>query len=74
MKVRLQVVTALSMKTTVFWDISRCSLAKIHRRFRGAYFSIIRAMMEAVSTFEKSNIFYHHKLLNIPEDSHLQVQ
>jgi hypothetical protein len=74
MKVRLQVVTTLNIKTTVFWDISRCSLVKIHRRFRRAYFSIIRAMMEAVSTFEKSNIFYQRKLLNIPEDSHLQAQ
>jgi hypothetical protein len=29
---------------TAFWDIAPCSLVEVHRRLRGAYCSIIRAM------------------------------
>jgi hypothetical protein len=36
-EVRLQVLTAASMKMTAFWDIARCSLVKVDRRFRHAY-------------------------------------
>jgi hypothetical protein len=39
-----QVLTAASMKMTVFWDVAPCSLVDNGRRFRGTYF-IIRAMM-----------------------------
>jgi hypothetical protein len=34
---RYQVLTAASMKMTVFWDIAPCRLAEIDRHFRGAY-------------------------------------
>jgi hypothetical protein len=34
---RFQVLTATSMKTSVLWDISPCTLVGIDRRFRGAY-------------------------------------
>jgi hypothetical protein len=36
--VRYQVLTAASMKMTVFWDVAPCSLVEVYRRFRGAYF------------------------------------
>jgi hypothetical protein len=35
--VRFEVLTAASMKMTVFWYIAPCSLVEIDRRFRGAY-------------------------------------
>jgi hypothetical protein len=35
--VRFQVLTATSMKMTVFWDVVPYSLIEIYRRFRGAY-------------------------------------
>jgi hypothetical protein len=36
MFVRFQVLTAASMKVTVFWDVTPCSLVEVYRRFRGA--------------------------------------
>jgi hypothetical protein len=35
--VRFQVLTAMSMKMTVFWDIAPCSLVEINLYFRGTY-------------------------------------
>jgi hypothetical protein len=35
--VRVQVLTATSMKMTALWDISPCSLVEVDQRFRGAY-------------------------------------
>jgi hypothetical protein len=35
--VRLQVLTASSMKITAFWDVAPCSLVRVDRRFGGAY-------------------------------------
>jgi hypothetical protein len=34
--VRFQVLTAASMKMTVFWHVA-CSLVEVYRRFRGAF-------------------------------------
>jgi hypothetical protein len=31
------VLTAASMKMTVFWDVAQCSLVEVYRRSRGAY-------------------------------------
>jgi hypothetical protein len=36
MFVRFQVLTAASMKKTVFWDVAPCSLVEVFWRFRGA--------------------------------------
>jgi hypothetical protein len=36
--VRCQVLTAANMKMTFFWDVAPCSLVKVDRRFRGAYY------------------------------------
>jgi hypothetical protein len=46
--VRGQVLTAVSMKMRVLWDLAPCSLG-VDRRFRGAY-----SVMEAVRTSETS--------------------
>jgi hypothetical protein len=35
--VRFQILTATSMKMTVFWDVAPCSLVDNDRRYRGAY-------------------------------------
>jgi hypothetical protein len=64
---RFQVLTAASMKMTVFWDFAPCSLVEIDRRFRGAL------MMEAASTSETSVNFYETTRRNIPEDRHLHL-
>jgi hypothetical protein len=45
--VRLEVLTAVSMKISVFWVIALCSLVDVNQRFRGHTASIIRAMNEA---------------------------
>jgi hypothetical protein len=37
LKLRFQVLTAASMKMTVFWDVALYSLVEVYRRFRGAY-------------------------------------
>jgi hypothetical protein len=34
--VRFEVLTAASMKMTVFWVVAQCSLVDVYRRFRGA--------------------------------------
>jgi hypothetical protein len=54
-KVRFQVITAASMKMTVFWDIAPFSPVETDRHFRGAYclhHQIITLMVEAVNTSE----------------------
>jgi hypothetical protein len=50
--VRFHILTAASMKTTVFWDGAPCSLVETDQSFRGAYWlhHHITLMMEAVST------------------------
>jgi hypothetical protein len=35
--VRFQVLTEASLKMIAFWDIARCSLVVVDRRFRGSY-------------------------------------
>jgi hypothetical protein len=35
--VRFQVLTAASMKMTLFWDVAPCSLVEIDRHFGGTY-------------------------------------
>jgi hypothetical protein len=37
LRVRFQVLTATSMKMTVFWDVAPCSLVQAGRRLRGTY-------------------------------------
>jgi hypothetical protein len=34
-EMRFQVLTAASMKMTVFWDVAPSCLVEVHRRFRG---------------------------------------
>jgi hypothetical protein len=34
---RVQVLTAASMKFRIFWDVAPCSHVEVDRRFRGAY-------------------------------------
>jgi hypothetical protein len=51
--VRFQVLTAASMKITVFWDVASCSL--------------IAVMMEAVSTSETLINFYKTARCNVPK-------
>jgi hypothetical protein len=46
------------LKMAVIWDVAPGSQVDIDQRFRGAYCSIIRAMIEAVSTSETSGNIY----------------
>jgi hypothetical protein len=36
-KVRFQILTAASMKTTGFWDVASCSLLEVYIHVRGAF-------------------------------------
>jgi hypothetical protein len=35
--VRSEVLTAVTVKNIVFWDIMLCTLVEVYRRFRGMY-------------------------------------
>jgi hypothetical protein len=50
--VRFQVLTAASMKLTVFWDVLPCSQGDVDQRFRGAHCLLIALMMEEERTSE----------------------
>jgi hypothetical protein len=68
-----QVLTVVSMKITVFWDVAPCSLVEVYRYFRGACCLHHQGalIMEAAIKSEKSVNFYQTAWRNIPEDSHL---
>jgi hypothetical protein len=69
--VRFQVVTAVSIKMTVFWDVAPCSLAEVYQCFRGVCCcAIIALMLEISGTSETSVNFYQTTWCNTPEDSH----
>jgi hypothetical protein len=62
--VRFQVVTATSVKMTVFWDVAPCGPVEINERVRGAYCLHHQGndqalMMEAVRTCEILVSLYH---------------
>jgi hypothetical protein len=70
---RFQVLTAVSMNMTVFWDVAPCSLVEIDRRFRGAYCLYHQGRVEAVSTSETSVNLYKATRRNILERRLLKV-
>jgi hypothetical protein len=55
--VKFQVLTAMGVKMTVFWDVALCGIL----------------VMEAVSTSETSVTFYETTRRNIPEDVRHQI-
>jgi hypothetical protein len=64
-----QVLTAASMKMTVFWGIAPCIIVEIDRRFRCAYcFHNIALVMEAARTSETSVYFNENTRRCIRED------
>jgi hypothetical protein len=65
---RFQLLTAASMKMTVFWDVALCSLVEIYWCFRWA----TALMMEAAGTSETSVNFYQTMWCYNQGDSHLQ--
>jgi hypothetical protein len=70
--VRLQVLTAASVKIKAFWDIAPCSLFKVDRRFRCTYCLHHQGVMvEAVRTSEMSVYSNKTKRRYIPEDSNI---
>jgi hypothetical protein len=68
---RFQVLTAASMKMTVFWDFEQCSLVEVYQRFRGA--CCLNHQGKAASVSETSGNFYQTTRCNNPEDSHLHT-
>jgi hypothetical protein len=62
--VRLQVLTAASMKMRAFCDIAPCSLVGVHT-------APITLMMEAVRTSKTSVYSNETTRRNVPESSHL---
>jgi hypothetical protein len=64
-----QVLTAASMKMTVFWGVVLCSLIEIVHRFRGAYsLHGHRSDDGVVSTSETLVSFYETTCHNIVKD------
>jgi hypothetical protein len=59
-----QVLTAASMKMSVFWNVTLCRLKCLHHQG-------IVLTMEATSISEMSVNFYQTRRRNIPEDSHI---
>jgi hypothetical protein len=70
--VRFQVLTAASMKMTIFWDIAPCSLVEVTDVSK-VLAAIIALMMEKTSTSETSVNFYQSTRRNNPEESHLHT-
>jgi hypothetical protein len=70
---RFQVITAVSVKFRVFWDVAPCSHVQVYQRFRNAYYLHLQytLMMEAVCTSEMSVHLNVITWLYIPEDSKL---
>jgi hypothetical protein len=50
--VGIEVLTAVVMKSTIFWDITPCSLLKVNRRFGGTY----RLHLQGRRTSRASNL------------------
>jgi hypothetical protein len=70
-RVRSQVITAVSMKIRDLWDVATCSLGT-DRRFRGAYYLyFIGLIIKAVRTSETSVCTNESKRQYIPEGSNL---
>jgi hypothetical protein len=74
MRARLHVLTAASMRTTVFWDIAPCSLVEMSRRFRGVYY--LNFQHDLPDDTGRKHLWNVEKFLqtirrNIPEDSRL---
>jgi hypothetical protein len=71
--VRSEVLTAASMKMTVFWVVAPCSLVEVYRLFRGVccLHHHHRPDDESTSTSETSVNFYQTTLRNYPEESNL---
>jgi hypothetical protein len=72
--VRVQVLTAVSMKMTALWDKSPCSLVEVNRRFRGVFCLNRQAqVMETVRTSETSVYFNETTRCYILESCHLWI-
>jgi hypothetical protein len=76
--VRFQVLTAVSMKMTAFWNIVQCSLIEVNGRFRRSHCLhplsnewYIVLIMEAVCSSETSVYFKETTRRYIPEGCHL---
>jgi hypothetical protein len=71
--VRFQVLTMVSMKFRVFWDVAPCTHIEVDRRFRGtASHHQGTLMMQAVCTSETSVNFNVTTWHYIPEDPKLK--
>jgi hypothetical protein len=44
--VELEILTAVAIKSSIFWDIAPCSPLKINRRFGGTYHLHIQALLK----------------------------
>jgi hypothetical protein len=67
--VRIQILTAASLKLAAFWDIVPCSPVEVDGRFRGAY--SITLKMNRARTSETSVYFRRTTRRCIPEGCHL---
>jgi hypothetical protein len=71
-QVRFQVLTAASMKMTVFWNVAPCSLAEIERRSTFQWCLLPPLIPFITLTMEASVNFCETTRHKVPEDSHFQ--
>jgi hypothetical protein len=62
------------MTMIAFWDIALCSLVEVSDVSEVRTASIIRAIVEALHTYEISAYFNETIRRYIPEDSHLHIK
>jgi hypothetical protein len=74
--VGFEVLTAASMKISVFLVVALCSLVEVYHHFRSSCCLHHQGtlMMETASTSETLVNFYQTTRRNIPEDSHLHIR
>jgi hypothetical protein len=70
--VRFQVLTAASIKVTVFWVVAPCSLVEVNRRFRGTC-CLHHQDPDDGGPSETSVNFHQTTRYSNPEDSHLRI-
>jgi hypothetical protein len=68
---KLQILTAASVRMTDFYDSTLCSVVENDRRLTGSHCTHQQSFDEEVSTSESSANFYDTQRRRIPEDCYL---
>jgi hypothetical protein len=64
MKGHEYVIKILNIKMAAFWDMARCNIVEVHRRFRGTYYFDNHCPDDEVLTSETLVYFYYYTVLS----------